>query len=151
PAPACGPGPAPLAGVATPAPVPRSAREPHAHRLPSAVPAARGVADTPMDTPVPGAAPVGGSRVRPAPATERFGSRIARTPVAIGLAVLALALVVGGVGAYVFLQTAPAVIAPKEATIGPIPLRISADPAATAPDPEARTVPAITKDVPVQT
>jgi len=139
------------AAAADPAPAPRPAREPHAHRLPSAVPAARVVADTPMDTPVPGAAPAGGSRVRPAPATERFGSRIARTPVAIGLAVLALALVVGGVGAYVFLPTATAVIAPKEATIGPIPLRISADPAATAPDPEARTVPAITKDVPVQT
>ena len=148
---AIGAGSAAAAADATPAPVPRSAREPHAHRLPSAVPAARVVADTPMDTPVPGAAPVGGSRVRPAPATERFGSRIARTPVAIGLAVLALALVVGGVGAYVFLPTATAVIAPKEATIGPIPLRISADPAATAPDPEARTVPAITKDVPVQT
>ena len=119
--------------------------------MPSAVPAARVVADTPMEPRAAEGLPQGGSRVRPAPAADRFGSRIARTPVAIGLAVLALALVVGGVGAFVFLPTATAVIAPKEAAIGPIPLRITADPAATEPDPEGRTVPAITKDVPVET
>ena len=129
----------------------RPAREPHAHRIPSAVPASRVVADSPMGAPGPGAPSPGGSRVVTAPAREGFGSRIARTPVAIGLAVLALALVVGGVGAYVFLPTATAVIAPKEAAIGPIPLRITADPAATEPDPEGRRVPAMTKDVPVET
>jgi hypothetical protein len=79
-----------------------------------------------------------------------MGLGLARTPLVIGLAVLALALVVGGVGAYVFLPTATAVIAPKEAVIGPIPLRIVADPAATAADPEARIVPAVTKRLPVE-
>jgi hypothetical protein len=120
-------------------------REPHAHRLPSAVPAARVVADSPIDAPR-----EAGSRVRPAPAGEPLRARLARTPVAIGLAVLALALVVGGVGAYVFLPTATAVISPKESEIGPIPLRIVADPAASEADPEARTVPAVTKDIPVE-
>ena len=131
----------------------RAPREPQAHRMPSAIPAARVVADTPMEPQVAEGPAQAGSRVRPAsaPAWERFGSRIARTPVAIGLAVLALALVVGGVGAYLFLPTATAVISPKQAPIGPIPLRITADPAATEPDPEGRTVPAITKDVPVET
>ena len=95
--------------------------------------------------------PPAGSRVRPAPGgAERFGSAIARTPVAIGLAVLALALVVGGVGAYVFLPTATAVISPKEAAIGPIDLRIVADPNAAVADPETRVVPAVTKDIPVE-
>ena len=140
---------APVEADATPSA--RPAREPHAHRIPSAVPASRVVADSPMGAPGPGGPSPGGSRVVTAPAREGFGSRIARTPVAIGLAVLALALVIGGVGAYVFLPTATAVIAPKEAAIGPIPLRITADPAATEPDPEGRTVPAMTKDVPVET
>jgi len=58
--------------------------------------------------------------------------------------------VVGGVGAYVFLPTATAVISPRETVIGPIPLRIVADPAATAADPEARIVPAVTKELPVE-
>ena len=148
---AAGAGATSAAVAADAVPSARPGREPHAHRMPSAVPAARVVADSPMGPTAPGAPSPGGSRVVPAPAGERFGSRIARTPVAIGLAVLALALVVGGVGAYVFLPTATAVIAPKEAAIGPIPLRITADPAATEPDPEGRTVPAITRDVPVET
>ena len=83
-----------------------------AHRVPASIPAARVVADTPAD-----AIPAAGSRVRPAPASDRFRSVIVRTPVAIGLAVLALALVVGGVGAFVFLPTATAVISPKASAI----------------------------------
>ncbi len=139
-----------VATLATDAPAtlpPRpETRPPMAHRVPASIPAARVVADTP---PEPIAA--GGSRVLPAPgATERFGSTLARTPVAIGLAVLALALVVGGVGAFVFLPTATAVIAPKESEIGPIDLRIVADPSAASADPEARVVPAVTKDIPVE-
>ena len=52
------------------------------------------------------------------------------------LAVLALALLVGGVGAYLFLPTATAVIAPDETTIGPIDAaRSSATRAPTEPDP----------------
>jgi baseplate J-like protein len=124
----------------------RESKPQMAHRMPASIPAARVVADTPPDV-----MPPAGSRVRPAPgAAERFGSAIARTPVAIGLAVLALALVVGGVGAYVFLPTATAVISPKEAAIGPIDLRIVADPNAAVADPETRVVPAVTKDIPVE-
>jgi hypothetical protein len=123
---------------------------PAIQRGPSAVPAARVVADTPPE-PVFGApGSAAGSRVRPAPVAGRIGPGLARTPLIIGLAVLALALVVGGVGAYVFMPTATAVIEPKEAVIGPIPLRIVADPAATAADPEARIVPAVTKQLPVE-
>jgi hypothetical protein len=73
-----------------------------------------------------------------------------RTPLLIGAAVLVLALVVGSVGAYLFLPTATAVIAPRETAIGPVALRIVASPDATAPDPVAKTVPAITTDVPVE-
>jgi hypothetical protein len=68
----------------------------------------------------------------------------------IGVAILALALVVGGVGAYVFLPTATAVITPRQTTIGPVPLRIVADPSAVEADPEARTVPAQTKTLDVE-
>ena len=128
------------------APSVREARPPMAHRMPASIPAARVVADTPPES-----MPATGSRVRPAPGvTERFGSALARTPVAIGLAVLALALVVGGVGAYVFLPTATAVISPKESAIGPIDLRVVADPSAAAADPETRVVPAVSKDIPVE-
>ena len=116
-----------------------------AHRAPSSIPAARVVADTPPE-PVPAA----GSRVLPAPGPTERSDRPCRTPVALGLTVLLLALVVGGVGAYVFLPTATAVIAPKESEIGPIVLRIVADPSAASADPEARIVPAVTKAIPVE-
>ena len=122
-----------------------------APRGPSVVPAARVVADTPPE-PLRGDPPrPARSRVTSAPADRALPWNIARTPLVIGLAVLALALVVGGVGAYVFLPTATAVISPRENVIGPIPLRIVADPNATAADPEARIVPAVTKQLPVET
>jgi hypothetical protein len=73
-----------------------------------------------------------------------------RTPLIIGVGVLALALLVGGVGAYLFLPTATAVIAPRETAIGPVALRIVADPNASEPDPGAKTVPATTTDVDVE-
>ena len=56
----------------------------------------------------------------------------------------------GGVGAYVFLPTATAVISPKESPIGPIDLRIVADPNAATADPDARVVPAVSKELPVE-
>jgi hypothetical protein len=120
-------------------------------RGPSVVPAARVFADTPPE-PVVGDGPrPARSRVTSAPADRGLPWNVARTPLVIGLAVLALALVVGGVGAYVFLPTATAVISPRENVIGPIPLRIVADPTALAADPEARIVPAVTKELPVET
>jgi hypothetical protein len=122
----------------------------HATRAPSAVPAARVVADTPPVIVPPAPSRVTGSRVLPAPLGRQLLPGTLRAPLVIGLAVLALALVVGGVGAYVFLPTATAVITPRQTTIGPVPLRIVADPAAVEPDPEARTVPAQTKTLDVE-
>ena len=119
-------------------------------RVPAAVPAARVVADTPPHRPARAVA-----RHRLARAARRRSGASSlpgtlRAPLVIGVAVLALALVVGGVGAYVFLPTATAVITPRQTTIGPVPLRIVADPAAVEPDPETRTVPAQTKTVDVE-
>ena len=102
----------------------------HAGRGPAAIPAARVMADTPSV-----------ERDRPAarvePAGRAFRPSIGRTPILIGLAVVALALVVGGAAAYLYLPTATAVISPREATIGPEPLRIVASTTATEPDPDA--------------
>ncbi len=122
----------------------------HATRAPAAVPAARVVADTPSDIVPPAPSRVTGSRVLTAPVGRQLLPGTLRAPLAIGLAVLALAVVVGGVGAFVFLPTATAVITPRQTTIGPVPLRIVADPAVVEPDPEARTVPAQTKTLDVE-
>ncbi len=119
-----------------------------AHRAPAAVPAARVVADTPVDPPPPAPVRVAGSRVMASSGGRQWGAL--RTPLLIGVGVLALALVVGGVGAYLFLPTATAVIAPRETAIGPVALRIVASPTATEPDPVAKTVPATSTDVPVE-
>ncbi|HEX6130992.1 MAG TPA: baseplate J/gp47 family protein, partial [Actinomycetota bacterium] len=118
-------------------------------RVPSAVPAERVVRDTTSDH-------VDARRERDrgrdrdpgrdrdrARATARAGD--GGTSRLLALAVLALAVLVGGVGAYLLLPSATAVITPRETTIGPIPLRIVASTAATAPDPEARLVPAVEK------
>ena len=120
-------------------------------RGPAATPAARVMADTPPDVMPAAPSRVTGSRVLPAPMGRQLLPGTLRTPLVIGLAVLALALVVGGVGAYVFLPTATAVITPREAAIGPVPLRIVASPSATEPDPVAKTVPAQTKTFDVET
>jgi len=114
------------ASVATPAAVPGP-------RTPAVVPAERVMADTPD---------------RPFFADRRFSSFTDRMPIVVGVAVLALALIVGGVGAYLLLPTASVVITPKQTTIGPIQLTVTADPTKTEPDPVAKTVPAQT--LPVQ-
>jgi len=71
-------------------------------------------------------------------------------PIIIGAAVLALAVVVGGVGAYLLLPTATVVITPREASIGPIELRITASPSITEPDQAANVVPALGQPVDVE-
>jgi Baseplate J-like protein len=119
-------------------------------RGPAAVSAARVMADTPADVVPAAPSRVTGSRVLPAPMGRQWLPATLRAPLVIGLAVLALAVVVGGVGAYVFLPTATAVITPREAAIGPVPLQIVASPAATEPDPVSRTVPAETKSLDVE-
>ncbi len=80
---------------------------------------------------------------------SRGGSR--RTPLIVGLAVLGLALLVGVVGAYLFLPSADIVVTPKTETLGPIQLTVVADPTTTEPDVEAGTVPAEVLTVDVST
>lgn len=88
-----------------------------------------------------------GRRPEPAVTASRGGGR--RTPIAVGLAVLALALLVGAVGAYLFLPSATIVVTPKTETIGPIQLTVVADPTTTEPDPTGPSVPAQTLSVDV--
>ena len=128
------------AAPAPPEPVPVPAVSPPfeprpATRAPAAVPAARVIADTPS---------------RPTILDRPFAPLTTRMPIAIAIAVLALAVVVGGVGAYLLLPTATVVITPREASIGPIDLRITASPQTTEPDQAAKLVPATTVDVPVE-
>ena len=72
-----------------------------------------------------------------------------RGPIAVGLAVLGLALLVGIVGAYLFLPSATIVVTPRTRTVGPIQLVVVADPTTTQPDPSAPSVPAQTLSVDV--
>jgi hypothetical protein len=78
-----------------------------------------------------------------------FGNRI-RAPIAAAIAVIALALIVVGVGAYLFLPAAEIVVTPRREPIGPIELTVSADPSASSVDPVGLVVPAVRLDVPVE-
>jgi hypothetical protein len=138
------------AGTATTtdAPSPQTSVEPRraAARAPAAIPAARVVADTPVadrDRPGPPRAEPAGRFLRPS---------IGRTPLVVGLAVLSLAVVIGGVGAYLYLPTATAQVTPLEKTIGPQSLRIVASTSATEPDARASppVVPARLLTIPLE-
>ncbi len=101
--------------------------------------------------------PVGaGSAVGPSaptrarPAADGDGRGIGRTPILVGLAVLALAIVVGGVAAFLILPSATAVVTPREETIGPVSLRITASTDITEPNIEAGLVPAEVVSIDVQ-
>jgi hypothetical protein len=111
--------------------VPSTGEPRRAGRAPAAIPAARVVADTPAVERDRGAIP------RAAPVGRSFRRPIGQTAILIGVAVVALALVVGGAAAYLYLPTATALITPREGTIGPEALRIVASTTATAPDPAA--------------
>jgi hypothetical protein len=78
-----------------------------------------------------------------------FGTRI-RAPVAAAVGLVALALIVLAVGAYVFLPAATISLVARREPIGPLPLTIAADPAATSVDPVGLVVPAVRVDVPVE-
>jgi hypothetical protein len=138
----------PVADETMAAPVPPADAASQTHRAPAAIPAARVVAENPVEPPATPPIRVAGSRVMPSSGGRQWGAM--RTPLLVGAAVLVLALVVGSVGAYLFLPTATAVIAPRETAIGPVALRIVASPDATAPDPVAKTVPAVTTQVPIE-
>lgn len=75
---------------------------------------------------------------------------IGATPVLIGVAVLALAVVVGAVAAFLLLPSATVAISPRQETIGPVPLQVIASTTATEPDADAGIVPAETVPIEVQ-
>lgn len=92
----------------------------------------------------------GGGTVAPPVATSgaRGGGRI-RTSWLIGAAILGLALLVGGVGAYVLLPSATIVVTPRPEPITPVHLTVVADPNATAPGGTPPVVPATRITIPV--
>ncbi len=111
------------------------AARPSSPRTPAIVSAERVVADTPS---------------RPLIADRPFAPLTNRMPVVVGAAVLGLALLVGGVGAYLVLPSASVVITPRQTSIGPITLQITASPSQTEPDQTAKVVPALSKPVDVE-
>ncbi|MFL5649883.1 MAG: baseplate J/gp47 family protein [Chloroflexota bacterium] len=79
---------------------------------------------------------------------DRGRSRI-RTPWLIGGAILALALLVGAVGAYVLLPSARIVVTPRPEPITPVNLTVVADPNAATPGGDPPVVPAEQISIPV--
>jgi hypothetical protein len=96
-----------------------------------------GAGDTPRGDPR-----VQDEPVRGGPVTRGSMRTLSRTPLAIALAAIALALLIGGVGAYLVLPSATITVTPKNETVGPVGMTIRADPNATAPDADAKVVPA---------
>jgi hypothetical protein len=97
-------------------------------------------------------APRHASRPIPAPAEgleEAAGGRRVRTPLLALVALVALALVVLAVGAWLLVPAATIAVTPKREPIS-VNLSVSADPAATSIDPSTATIPAVTVDIPVQ-
>ncbi|HEY7523517.1 MAG TPA: baseplate J/gp47 family protein [Candidatus Limnocylindrales bacterium] len=94
----------------------------------------------------PGAASAVPATTRPPslPVVRGLPRRIAleRTPLAIGAAVVAIALLVVGVGGFLLLPTATIRITPRLDAAGPLAFTITADPAATEPDAERAIIPA---------
>ena len=72
-----------------------------------------------------------------------------RTPWLIGGAILALALLIGGVGAYLLLPSATIVVTPRPEPVGPIEITVVADPNATTPSATPPVVPAEEVTIPV--
>jgi hypothetical protein len=81
--------------------------------------------------------------------TGPFGRGAIRMPWVIGGAILALALLIAGVGAYLLLPSATIAVTPRPERVGPLPVKVVADPNATQPDAVAGVVPAKTVSVPV--
>ncbi len=78
-----------------------------------------------------------------------LGGRI-RAPAIIAIGLIALALIVGGVGAYVFLPSASISVTPRRDALAPIEITVGADPEVTVVDPDTSVVPAVRLDVPVE-
>lgn len=94
--------------------------------------------------------PQGVERPRPERIQRPARGRIGATPVLVGVAVLALAVVVGAVAAFLLLPSATVAITPRQETIGPVPFQVIASTTATEPDAEDGIVPAQTVPIDVQ-
>ncbi len=66
------------------------------------------------------------------------------------LLILGLAVAVSATAAIVVLPSAEITVTPRIEPVGPISITVTADPAATAVDPEARVIPAQTLEIPVE-
>jgi hypothetical protein len=86
----------------------------------------------------------------PVPVTKSRRFPRVRAPVIVGAAVIAFAVLVTGVGAYLFLPSATVRVTPRAEAIPPISLVVRADPDVTAPDAEHNVVPAVRLSVPVE-
>ena len=80
--------------------------------------------------------------VRAGPEGQGIGRRIPRTPLLVGLGAIALVVLIAGVGAYLVLPSATIVVTPRNESVGPLTMTIVADPTATAPDTDAKVIPA---------
>jgi len=72
-----------------------------------------------------------------------------RPAMLIGAALLAALIVVGGVGAYVFLPSASIRVTPRVDPVVPVAFEVRADPAVTQPDADAGVVPAERLTIPL--
>ena len=94
--------------------------------------------------------PVAGRTAGPfAGLTDRFANGDVPTAWLVGAAILAVALLVAGVGVYLLLPSATVAVTPRTERVGPVPLTIVADRTATAPDPARGVVPAEEISIPV--
>ncbi len=80
--------------------------------------------------------------VRGGPVTRGSARATSRTPLLVGVGAIALALLIGGVGAYLVLPSATIVVTPKNESVGPVGMTIRADPGVSSPDADAKVVPA---------
>lgn len=80
-------------------------------------------------------------------ATPRSHRR--RTALLVGLLVLVFLGVAGGAAAYLLLPSASIVLTIRSAPLAPVEFVVTADPAATAPDPAAAVVPATRLEIPL--
>jgi hypothetical protein len=103
-------------------------------------PAAPGQTPTASRTRPPGA--TSDDRLEPTQAWP--GRRVAsRLPLIVALAVIALVVLAGGVGAYLLLPSATIVVSARPEAVTPLELVITADPAASEPNASTLVVPAL--------
>jgi hypothetical protein len=105
----------------------------------------------PPEAQVPAARPgpsTGLGRERDRPATPRPRHR-RRAVLLIGVLLVVFLGVAGGAAAYLFLPTASIVLTIRSAPVAPVEFVVTADPAATAPDPAAAVVPATLLEIPL--